>query len=70
MAKALDASMRHDRWGFVCLHYTVSESSGFIKIKIQNKTRKPGKIGIRTIELPEGAQSSKDFIPVNLILEF
>lgn len=49
----------------------VSESSGFIRIKIHNKTKAKGaKIGVRTVESAGGAQPGKDYGPIDKILTF
>ena len=48
----------------------MSESSEFLKIKVVNKKHKAGAIGIRTVELPDGAKPVKDFGPIDKILEF
>ena len=66
--KYLEADDRHDSFGFSCLNYAVSESSGFIAIKIHGK--RAGRVGVRTVEIPDGAQANKDFIPINTTLDF
>jgi len=70
MAKNLTEEQRHEDYGFFCLHYTVSESSGYLKIKIHNKKKHPGRIGVRTIDVPEGAKPEKDYDPIDEIIEF
>jgi hypothetical protein len=44
------------------------ENTGTIKVKVENKTRKRGKIGIRTVE--GDAKENEDFLKINEILEF
>ena len=36
--------------GFKCLHYSISEKTGKVNVKIINKTRRAIEIGVRTIE--------------------
>ena len=55
-------------YGFNCIHYSVMENTGTIKVKVENKTRKRGKIGIRTVE--GDAKENEDFLKINEILEF
>jgi len=38
-ADNIDVSDRNNNWGFTCLHYSVSEASGSLKIAIINKTK-------------------------------
>ena len=44
------------------------ENTGTLKVKVENKTRKRGKIGIRTVE--GDAKENEDFLKINEILEF
>jgi len=69
LASRLEESKRHPEFGFHCLHYSVSESSGFINVKIHNKLKKSGTIGVRTVELPDGAKATKDFDPINSVID-
>ena len=69
-AAKLDASQKNELFGFHCLHYTVSESSKFLMIKVLNKTNSRMRVGIRTVELPEGAKAVKDFGPIDKVLIF
>lgn len=57
-------------WGFQCLHYAVSESSGYLNVKVLNKTKRAGRIGVRTVLMTDGAKPEKDFDPVDEILDF
>lgn len=38
-ADHFDESEKNENFGFQCLHYSVSEASGFIKVKFTNKKR-------------------------------
>lgn len=66
--KYLQDTDKNPNFGFQCLNYAVSESSGFIAIKVTSK--KAGQCGVRTIEIAEGASAGKDFMPVDQILQF
>lgn len=39
LASKLDTALMNEDFGFHCLHYSVSEASGHLKIKILNKKR-------------------------------
>jgi len=45
--------------GFKCMHYSVSESSGRVKIAVQNKLNRPYIVGVKTIE--DSAEEGADF---------
>lgn len=65
-ARLLSQDQQHPDFGFFCLHYAVSESSGFIRLKVHNKKdQKDVSIGIRTREIAGGAQAGKDFIAID-----
>lgn len=72
MASRLAENLRHEEFGFNCLHYTVSESSKFLKVKILNKKKQDSSIGVRTAEFEDGsgAKPNKDFIPVDKVINF
>jgi len=63
-ASKLDVGMLNENFGFHCLHYSVSEASGHLKIKILNKKRQKCKVGVRTKEIQDGAKEVSDFIPL------
>lgn len=58
-ASSLAASQRNELFGFSCLHYSVSEASGSLKIKILNKSGKPGFVMVRTVD--GDALAGKDY---------
>ena len=72
MANKLAENLRHEEFGFNCLHYTVSESSKYLKVKIINKKKAAVSVGIRTREFEDGssAKPNKDFIPLDKVLNF
>lgn len=49
--------------GFKCLHYSVSESSGFVKVAIENKTSKVMTVGVKTVA--DTAEEGLDFTPID-----
>lgn len=68
MAHHLDANNRNPLFGFACLHYSVSESSGYLRVKILNKTAKAG--SIRVVTLDGEAVAPKDYEHIDEIIEF
>lgn len=68
LASKLEESVKNARWGFFCLHYSVSEASQFVNIKINNKSGKPGKVGVRTID--GDAKKGEDYDAIDLVIEF
>ncbi len=67
-AETLDKSKRNPDYGFQCLHYSVSEGSGYIEILIVNKEMVGGKVGVRTVE--GDAKGGEDYVELDTILEF
>lgn len=37
-AKDVDESLKNQQFGFSCLHYSVAESQGILKIQVLNKS--------------------------------
>ena len=68
MASALEEHKKNVHFGFVCLHYSVSEGSGSIAIVVHNKSGKAGSVGVATED--GEAQADKDYKPVKTVLEF
>mmetsp|Transcript_41150 Transcript_41150/g.55906 ORF Transcript_41150/g.55906 Transcript_41150/m.55906 type:complete len:246 (+) Transcript_41150:1174-1911(+) len=68
LASKMEDSIKNQRWGFFCLHYSVSEAAKYISIKILNKTQKPGKIGVRTVN--GDAIAGEDYEAIDQIVEF
>ena len=67
-ASTLSAAQRNDFFGFSCLHYSVSEASGSLKIKILNKSGKPGSVMFRTID--GEAKGGTDYKPLDTRVSF
>jgi hypothetical protein len=59
---------KNDNFGFSCLHYSVSEASGQIKIAIINKNKTIGRVRACTID--QEAKAGEDFDKVDTIVEF
>ena len=68
MADTLDEGQRNPDVCFPCLHYSVSEGAGMLRVKIQNKTGKEQSIGVRTVDAE--ATSPKDYIAIDQVIEF
>lgn len=67
-ASNLDENVRNELFGFQCLHYSVSESSGKLTISIANKKGTAGKVRVRTID--GDAKGNKDYTPFDGELSF
>jgi len=46
----IDDKEKNQLFGFKCLHYSVSEASGSLRIHIINKTGNPGRVRALTID--------------------
>ena len=67
-ADALDETEKHPRFGFRCLHYSVSESSGTIIIHVINKQKTQGSVRVATID--KEAKAGDDYEHVDSVLQF
>ena len=67
-AENIDDREKNPHFGFYCLHYSVSEASGTIKIKILNKTGKKGSVRVRTIDAE--AIAGDDYEAIDELLKF
>jgi len=67
-ADSLEDHQKNDMYGFSCLHYSVSEAVGSLRIKIINKTKAAGKIGVRTVD--GEACAGDDYIGIDVVIEF
>ena len=68
LASKLDSALKNEFFGFQCLHYSVSEASGFLRIKIHNKKKKASKVGVRTVD--GDAKEKVDYDAIDEIIEF
>lgn len=64
----LEDHQKNPKFGFSCLHYSVSEAAGALRIKILNKTKIACSVGVRTKDGEACAQD--DYIPVDDIIHF
>jgi hypothetical protein len=60
--------LKNPDYGFKCLHYSVSEASGSIKIIVQKKTKGPGEVRVKTVDAE--AKAGEDYDAVDQILKF
>jgi solute carrier family 8 (sodium/calcium exchanger) len=61
-------SEKNEQFGFQCLHYSVSESSGHIRINIVNKRKVACKVRVCTED--KEALAGEDYEAVDTVLEF
>lgn len=67
-AHRLSKTNRNPRFGFVCLHHTIMEDTKIISVRIENKLKKAGPIGVRTVE--GDAKEHQDYHKVDKVIEF
>jgi len=67
-AEHLDETEKNEVFGFSCLHYSVSEASGSLRIVVLNKKGAPGRVRVLTIDAE--ALAGDDYEQVDEILEF
>jgi solute carrier family 8 (sodium/calcium exchanger) len=67
-ADGFDEKEKNPNFGFKCLHYSVSEASGSIRILIDNKKRTAGTVRVCTIDAE--AKAGDDYEEVKQNLEF
>jgi len=60
--------MKHDSYGFRCLHMSVSESIDKARIVILNKNKTGGSIGVRTRD--DTAVKEEDYIAIDKVVTF
>lgn len=67
-AKELKAAELNKSVGFPCLHYSVSEGAGVLKVEIVKKLSGSYKVGVRTVD--DTANAGEDYEEIDKILEF
>jgi hypothetical protein len=67
-ADMLEDHQKNPKFGFSCLHYSVSEAAGALRIKIINKTKIACSVGVRTKD--GEAEAGKDYSAVDDIIHF
>jgi len=68
LADMVPDHQKNPKFGFSCLHYSVSEAAGTLRIKIINKTKTACQVGVRTKD--GEAQAEDDYLPVDEIISF
>lgn len=68
MADAIDDHLKNEDFGFQCLHYSVSESSGQLTIQVINKKR--ANCAVRAATIDGDAKAGEDYDACDEILEF
>jgi hypothetical protein len=58
--------MKNEKFGFNCLHYSVSEASGNLQIMILNKKKIEGSVRVLTIDAE--AKAGEDYNAVDEVL--
>ena len=67
-AEEIDEKDRNSSFGFSCLHYSVSEGAGVIKVKILNKSKLACSVRVRSRQ--DTATEDEDYEKVDKVLEF
>ena len=67
-AAHLKEHQKNPLFGFSCLHYSVSEGAGALKIKILNKSERQGIVQVRTVD--GEALAEDDYKPINEEVKF
>lgn len=67
-AENIEEKLKNENFGFICLHYSVSEASGSLRINIVNKKGVAGKVRVLTIDAE--AFAGDDYEKVDQILDF
>jgi hypothetical protein len=67
-ADLLQDHQKNPKFGFSCLHYSVSEAAGTLRIKIINKTKKAGQVRVRTKD--GDAEAEDDYMPIDELVQF
>ena len=67
-AEHIDENEKNEHYGFSCLHYSVSEASGSIRINILNKKGTAGAVHVTTID--DAAIAGDDYEKVDKTIHF
>jgi hypothetical protein len=68
LADNIDENLKNENFGFNCLHYSVSEASGSLKIMVLNKKRIASEVRVYTIDAE--AKAGDDYEKVDQVLKF
>lgn len=61
-------NQKNPHFGFFCLHYSVSEAAGALRIKVLNKTKRAGVVHVRTYD--GEATANADYKPIDESVTF
>ena len=67
-ASRIDDALKNTKFGFSCLHYSVSEAAGALRIKVFNKSKSAGSVHFRTVD--GDAVAGEDYVENIDKLEF
>jgi hypothetical protein len=67
-ADLIEDKFKNDEFGFNCLHYSVSEASGVLKVMVVNKRGVAGKV--RVVTQDAEAKAGEDFEFVDTVITF
>lgn len=67
-AEYIEDKFKNENYGFNCLHYSVSEASGSLKVMVLNKRGVSGSVRVVTIDAE--ARAGEDYEKVDTILNF
>ena len=67
-ADLIEDHQKNPNFGFSCLHYSVSEAAGALRIKIINKNKEAGEICVRTVD--GDAVAEDDYYPIDEPISF
>lgn len=67
-ADQLDEHVKNDNFGFQCLHYSVSESSGKLTIVVVNKKKTAGRV--RAVTIDGDAKAGDDYDAFDDVINF
>lgn len=67
-ADLLQDHQKNPNFGFSCLHYSVSEAAGKIRIKVINKSKQASQIRVRTVD--GDALAGEDYEPIDEKIQF
>lgn len=67
-AEYLDEKLKNPDFGFSCLHYSVSEASGSLRVMIVNKTGAASRVRVITID--KEAKAGEDYVAVDKTIQF
>lgn len=62
-ATQLMDEQKNPHFGFSCLHYSVSEAAGALRIKVTNKSKRAGVVYVRTVD--GDATADQDYRPID-----